>query len=128
LLVVYFSRTVTPTHQAPLEAVKPLVQPQPQPRQEFAGGSTPIIKVPDRSPRAPQAVQEKEYTLEVQDRPAVFPTPMALSDQEKFFLRYLAGTPKDEVIAQSHSDEGVDGLPEDQSALPVRQSVTRGTR
>jgi hypothetical protein len=34
------------------------------------------------------------------DRPAVFPTPMDLSEQEKLMLAYIAQTPKEEIIAQ----------------------------
>ena len=34
----------------------------------------------------------------------VFPTPAPLSDQEKLALRYLARTPRAELVAQSHPD------------------------
>jgi hypothetical protein len=44
-------------------------------------------------------------TLALRDRPAVFPTPTPLSEQEKLLLSYVAGTPREEVIAQSHPDE-----------------------
>lgn len=44
-------------------------------------------------------------TLALSERPAVFPTPTPLSEQEKLLLSYLAGTPREEVVAQSHPDE-----------------------
>lgn len=34
----------------------------------------------------------------------VFPTPVPLSNQEKLVLRYLSGTPRAELVAQSHPD------------------------
>jgi hypothetical protein len=43
--------------------------------------------------------------LALNERPAVFPTPTPLSEQEKLLLSYLAGTPREEVIAESHPDE-----------------------
>jgi hypothetical protein len=38
-------------------------------------------------------------------RQEVFPTPAPLSPQEQLLLRYLAGTPRHEVVAQSRADE-----------------------
>jgi hypothetical protein len=55
---------------------------------------------PSTAPRAQQ-----NATLALSERPAVFPTPTPLSEQEKLLLSYLAGTPREEVIAQSHPDE-----------------------
>ncbi|HJT53928.1 MAG TPA: hypothetical protein VJ848_08770 [Candidatus Angelobacter sp.] len=40
----------------------------------------------------------------------VFPTPAPLSQQEKLLLRYLAGTPRQEVQAQSHPDPPPDDV------------------
>jgi hypothetical protein len=34
----------------------------------------------------------------------VFPTPVPLSEQEKLLLRYVAGTARDEIMAQSRAD------------------------
>jgi hypothetical protein len=57
-------------------------------------------------PRKPLAsTRPQNATLALSKRPAVFPTPMPLSEQEKLLLSYLAGTPREEVIAQSHPDE-----------------------
>jgi hypothetical protein len=127
LLAAYFSRPILRSHPSPLKAVKPVPQ-----ITEIVARSTPAIKAPVQHPRTIEVVQEKVEVLAVKDRPAVFPTPVALSEQEKLFFRYLASTPSDEVIAQSHRDEVVDGLPEDQSALPTivptKQSVPSSTQ
>jgi len=55
---------------------------------------------PSTVPTVPQ-----NTALALSERPAVFPTPTPLSEQEKLLLRYVAGTPREEVIAQSHPDE-----------------------
>ena len=76
---------------------------------------------PEIQPHAPSALQEtarvhrrksstsptahRNATLALNERPAVFPTPTPLSEQEKLLLSYLAGTPREEVVAQSHPDE-----------------------
>jgi hypothetical protein len=51
-------------------------------------------------------------------RQEIFPAPSPLSEQEKLLLRYLAGTPHEEVAAQSHGD---DATPED-GGVPLPQS------
>ena len=57
--------------------------------------------------------------LALNERPAVFPTPTPLSEQEKLLLSYLAGTPREEVIAESHPDEPpVVGDQDQTEALP----------
>ena len=49
---------------------------------------------------------ENVVTKAVADtRPEVFPTPAPLSDQERLMLRYLAGTTREEVVAQSRPDK-----------------------
>jgi hypothetical protein len=57
-------------------------------------------------PRKPLAsTRPQNATLALSERPAVFPTPTPLSEQEKLLLSYVAGTPREEVIAQSHPNE-----------------------
>ena len=76
---------------------KPEIQPQtPAVRNETA-------RIHRRKPSAPTMPQNA--TLALRERPAVFPTPTPLSEQEKLLLSYVAGTPREEVIAQSHPDE-----------------------
>jgi hypothetical protein len=57
--------------------------------------------------RKPSTVptSRQNAALALNKRPAVFPTPTPLSEQEKLLLSYLAGTPREEVIAESHPDE-----------------------
>ncbi len=43
--------------------------------------------------------------LPLSQRPAVFPTPTPLSEQEKLMLGYVSGTPRKEIIAQSHPED-----------------------
>ncbi|HLJ27602.1 MAG TPA: hypothetical protein VKY85_12900 [Candidatus Angelobacter sp.] len=54
--------------------------------------------------RGPQISRPASVSI-VDLRQQVFPTPAPLSDQERLLLRYLAGTPRDEVAAQSRVDE-----------------------
>jgi len=83
--------------------------------------TSPAIPQPEIQAHAPIARQEtarvhrhkpltvptaqRNATLALTKRPAVFPTPTPLSEQEKLLLSYLAGTPREEVIAESHPDE-----------------------
>jgi hypothetical protein len=62
-----------------------------------------VGKIHRRKPPVPTRPQNA--TLALSERPAVFPTPTPLSEQEKLLLSYLVGTPREEVIAQSHPDE-----------------------
>jgi hypothetical protein len=89
----------------------------------------------ERPPAHPATVHpvRNAGTQQIADtRPDVFPTPTPLSDQEKLLLRYLAGTPREEIVAQSHVDDPPqDGLPQDQTALPgsaVNNSQSSNTR
>jgi hypothetical protein len=63
----------------------------------------------------------------------VFPSPSPLSEQEKLLFRYLAHTPRAEIIAQSHPDPGNEGeendsrnsRPENLTQLLQKSSNTR---
>ena len=61
------------------------------------------VRIRPRKSVAPTRPQNAALALN--ERPAVFPTPTPLSEQEKLLLSYLAGTPREEVIAESHPDE-----------------------
>jgi hypothetical protein len=70
--------------------------------------------------RLTHRVRPPDIRTVADNRPDVFPTPAPLSEQEQLLLRYLAGTPKEELIAQSRPDEPPEeSIPDDQSALPV---------
>ena len=96
--------------------------------------TSPAIPQPDIQPRAPAVRNEtvrirprksfaptrpQNAALALNERPAVFPTPTPLSEQEKLLLSYLAGTPREQVIAQSHTDEpSVVGDQDQTEAIP----------
>lgn len=81
------------------QAIQPL--PEIRPSLRVAGEET--ARIHRRKTLAPTLPQNAALALS--QRPAVFPTPTPLSEQEKLLLSYLAGTPREEVVAQSHPDE-----------------------
>jgi len=76
-------------------------QPEIQPHAPAVRNET--VRIRPRKTLAPTRPQNAALALN--ERPAVFPTPTPLSEQEKLLLSYLAGTPREEVVAQSHPDE-----------------------
>jgi len=93
-------RVEPPTHV--IVRTSPAPQPEIQPHAPAVRNETVRIR-----PRKPSTVptRRQNAALALNERPAVFPTPTPLSEQEKLLLSYLAGTPREEVIAQSHPDE-----------------------
>lgn len=124
-LAAYFSRPA----QRPRvpEIVRQTV---PQPKEQ----APPIAQTQTPTP-APQTVARQQprqrprttAPREVADlRQEVFPTPSPLSEQEKLLLHYLAATPREELVAQSHPEEPpADLLQQDQSALPAHGSINQ---
>jgi hypothetical protein len=105
-------RHVAPPNHTVVQTVQPAVQqpavPQPiveQPRVQSSVptvGATPAIHHRQKT-LAP--VPQQNATLALNQRPAIFPTPTPLSEQERLLLQYYSRTPREEVIAQSHPDE-----------------------
>jgi hypothetical protein len=99
------------------------------PRQGSPKRESAAVVTPSRHQSSPHQAMPEQVA---DTRPDVFPTPAPLSEQEKLLLRYLAGTPRAEIVAQSHADEPPqDGLPQDQTALPgsaVNNSQSSNTR
>lgn len=95
------NRTTPPTHVI-VKTNQPAPQPEIQPQAPAVRNEAAIAhrRKPSMSPATRQSA-----TLALSDRPAVFPTPTPLSEQERLLLRYYAGTPREEVVAQSHPDE-----------------------
>jgi hypothetical protein len=93
-------RVEPPTHVI-VKTSPSIPQPEIQPRAPVTRNET--ARIHRRKP--PAATQPQNATLALNERPAVFPTPTPLSEQEKLLLSYLAGTPREEVIAESHPDE-----------------------
>ncbi len=93
-------RVEPPTHVV-VKTSPTVPQPEIQPHAPIAPKET--VRIYRRKPRTTK--QPQNAALALSQRPAVFPTPTPLSEQEKLLLSYLAGTPREEVIAQSHPDE-----------------------
>jgi hypothetical protein len=93
-------RVAPPTHVI-VKTSPAVLQPEIQPHAPAVRNET--VRIRPRKSLAPTRPQNA--ALGLNERPAVFPTPTPLSEQEKLLLSYLAGTPREEVIAQSHSDE-----------------------
>jgi hypothetical protein len=93
-------RTVVHTLQPAVQ--QPIVQqPKIQSSVPTTAGARPAI----HRHRTLAPVPQQNATLAWSQRPAVFPTPTPLSEQERLLLSYYSRTPREEVIAQSHPDE-----------------------
>jgi hypothetical protein len=108
-------RVEPPTHV--IVKTSPAVpQPEIQPHAPIARNET--ARIHRRKPSTVPAAQ-RNATFALNKRPAVFPTPTPLSEQEKLLLSYVAGTPREEVVAQSHPDESpVVGDQDQTEAIP----------
>jgi len=89
-----------PTHMI-ARTNQPAPHPETQPNAPAVRNET--VRIRPRKSLVPTRPQNPALALN--ERPAVFPTPTPLSEQEKLLLSYLAGTPREEVIAESHPDE-----------------------
>lgn len=69
------------------------------------------------------------HSLHGDTRPALFPTPAPLSEQEKLLVHYMSATPREELIAQSRPDDQDqqkdDGSPDDHTQIPQSSSNAR---
>lgn len=98
------SNTVVKTGQPvqqPLVQQPVIQQPRVQSSVPPAVGSERVIHRNKTLAPGPQ----QNASLAWSQRPAVFPTPTPLSEQERLLLSYYSHTPREEVIAQSHPDE-----------------------
>jgi hypothetical protein len=90
-------QTAQPAVQQPAVQQPIVEQPMVQSSVPAAGGAPPAIHRRHKT-LAPEPQQNA--TLAVSQRPASFPTPSPLSEQERLMLAYLNNTPHEEVIAQ----------------------------
>ena len=99
-------QTVRPAVQQPIIQQPIIQQPQVQqpPVQSSVRGAAGLERVIHRHKTLAPGPQQNA-TLAWSQRPAVFPTPTPLSEQERMLLQYYSRTPREEVIAQSHPDE-----------------------
>jgi hypothetical protein len=107
-------------HHVPASTQTIVQTPQPAPRQpEVQHVLPPTTANTVRHGRKPSVVERPQNTtLALSQRPAIFPTPTPLSDQEQLLLRYFAGTPREEVVAQSHPDEPPVSAQDQTEAIP----------
>jgi hypothetical protein len=119
---------IAPPTNVIVKTNSPAPQPEIQPRAPIAPKET--ARIHRHKPPAPALPQNANLALS--QRPAVFPTPTPLSEQEQLLLRYYTGTPREEVVAQSHPpDEPLMGdqnqteaIP-DLTHIPQKLSITR---
>lgn len=100
-------RHVAPPPHTVVQSVQPAVQ-LPVVQQRAVQSSVPAAAGSERAIHRRKTlapVRQQNATLALSQRPAVFPTPTPLSEQERLLLQYYSGTPREEVIAQSHPDE-----------------------
>ena len=92
-------------YHAPIQAHKP----EQRPKENDVSGQLSVTqrRVITRieRPGAIAKMDDEIQGLPPSSRPAIFPTPMPLSEQEGFMFLYLANTPKEELIAQGHREE-----------------------
>ena len=106
---------VVPPSNVVIRNTRP-VSPRPEIQTGVPATHETAAKLQRQKPSAPGLL--KNTTLALDRRPAVFPTPTPLSEQERLLLRYLAGTPREEVIAQSHPEEPPAGDQDQTQAMP----------
>jgi hypothetical protein len=111
LLVVVFSllRPARPSHFEPIRASKPETPPRKDdiPLRFQVGRHRPIART-ELAAASIRKVGDGAQDRPLRDRPAIFPTPVPLSEQEGFMFLYLANTPKEELIAQGRREEEKD--------------------
>jgi len=89
-------RVEPPTHVI-VRTSQPAPQTEIQPRTPIVRQET--AKVPRHKPSTVPTAQ-RNATLALSERPANFPTPAPLSEQERMMFIYLENTPREVVIAQ----------------------------
>jgi hypothetical protein len=88
---------VEPPTNVVVKNSQPAPRPEIQSRAPIARQET--AKIHRRKPSRVPTTQQNA-TLALRDRPAVFPTPTPLSEQERLMFTYLETTPREVVIAQ----------------------------
>jgi hypothetical protein len=89
-------RPIEPPANVIVKNNQPAAQPQIQPHAPIAPKET--ARVYRRKPRATK--QPQNAALALSQRPANFPTPVPLSEQERMMFSYLENTPQEIIVAQ----------------------------
>jgi hypothetical protein len=123
-------RHVAPPPRTVVQTTQPVVQ-KPSVQQPVIQSSVPTAVGSERVIHRHKTLApgpQQNATLARSHRPAVFPTPTPLSEQERLLLQYYSGTPREEVIAQSHPDEPPVAGDQDQTeAMPDLTHIPQKT-
>src|SRR5262249_31195883 len=90
-----------------------------------------VTTIPKKVAVARPSPKATPVEIDIVAKREVFPTPTPLSQQEILLLRYMAGTPHEELIAQSRPDAPPADLeqdtppPRDLTQVPQRPSNTK---
>ena len=88
---------IAPPTNTVVETRQPAPQPQIQPLAPIAPQAA--ARIPRHKPSTVPTAQQNA-TLTLSERPAVFPTPTPLSEQERLMFTYLENTPQEIIVAQ----------------------------
>lgn len=104
VVVLMMFRTVQRPHSSPSVAQSGHAQQRPDQSRSAVEHSSPARKAQVRNRRT-IAVQAARQDAMLAERPAVFPTPVPLSRQERLMFTYMANTPRAEVVSQITTDD-----------------------
>lgn len=79
--------------------VKTSPAPQPEIQAQAPSARQETARIHRRKPSTVPAAQ-RNATLALSERPAIFPTPVPLSEQERLMFAYLENTPQEIIVAQ----------------------------
>jgi hypothetical protein len=114
-VVIHKQQRITAPANVVVKNSQPAPRPEIQPNVPVAGEEIVTIH---RHKAVSHAPQQKNATLALDQRPAIFPTPTPFSEQEKLLLSYFARTPQEEKIAQSRPEEPPAGDKDQTKAVP----------
>ncbi|HKT52777.1 MAG TPA: hypothetical protein VJV96_20925 [Candidatus Angelobacter sp.] len=104
LVVLLVFRTQQQPHFSPRVAQSDHAQQMPDQSKSAVEHSSSPKKTQVRN-RKTIAVQAARQDAVLAERPAIFPTPVPLSQQERLMFSYMANTPRQEVVSQITTDD-----------------------
>lgn len=123
VFAVYHSRLAELPPPPRIEAARPPVFARPV----FSPPETVVVRGTTRHPVKLQ-FEPPALVSDAGVRQEVFPTPIPLSEQERLLLRYLAGTPRDEVAAHAREDQPAESEPVRPQSQRLNGTEFNGTR
>lgn len=103
-IVLLVFRAGQPPHSSPSVAKREHTQQIPDVPQALVEHSGVATKRPVHK-RKTILMQAARQDAALSERPAVFPTPVPLSQQERLMFTYMANTPRTEVVSQISTDD-----------------------